>query len=62
MRAEHGPDATGDTYRLAMQAPLLVIYPDPGARAREPEDQDGRQTLWGGLLLPALGAHFPGLA
>jgi hypothetical protein len=48
-----------DVFRAAMQAPLLVIYllrgfqPEPGSVDETPYKE--------GLILPALGLHFPGV-
>ena len=47
-----------DAYRAAMQAPLLVVYLLRGFERQT----DGTETLYRrGVILPALGLHFPGI-
>jgi hypothetical protein len=47
-----------DSFRAAMQAPLLVIYL---LRGFERQAAGGEVPYRRGLLLPALGLHFPGI-
>lgn len=51
-------DVPEDAYRAAMNSPLLVIYL---LRGVERESKESPETEYkGGLVLPALGIHFPG--
>jgi hypothetical protein len=48
-----------DAYRAAMNSPLLVLYLIRGV---ERESKEMPETNYkGGLVLPALGLHFPGI-
>ena len=58
LRSEHD-DPKEDTIRREMLKPLLIIYPLRG-KAVGSEPQDPASFYRGGLLLPALGIHFPG--
>jgi hypothetical protein len=62
VRTEIGPDATGDAFRHAMSAPLLVIYLIQGLVREDPKIKTNDKPYRGGLVLPALGAHFPGVS
>ena len=57
-----GTDASSDTFRLAMPAPLLVIYLIQGIVREDPKDRSKDRPYRDGLVLPALAAHFPGVS
>jgi hypothetical protein len=58
LKSEHG-DLKEDTIRQEMLKPLLIIYPLRG-KAAEAASEDPASFYRGGLLLPAMGIHFPG--
>jgi hypothetical protein len=62
VREENGADASADTFRLAMPAPLLVIYLIQGVVREDPRDRSKDQPYREGMILPALAAHFPGVS
>jgi hypothetical protein len=62
VREENGADASSDVYRLAMPAPLLVIYLIQGIVREDPKDRSKDRPYRDGLILPALAAHFPGVS
>lgn len=61
VREESGAQATGDAFRLAMSAPLLLIYLIQGVVREDPKDRSKDKPYRAGLVLPALAAHFPGV-
>jgi hypothetical protein len=62
VREENGADASSDTFRLALPAPLLVIYLIQGIVREDPKDRSKDRPYRDGLILPALAAHFPGVS
>jgi Z1 domain len=62
VRDESGADASADTFRLAMPAPLLVIYLIQGVVREDPKDRSKDRPYRDGMILPALAAHFPGVS
>ena len=61
-RKEH-PDrrqVPEDAFRSAMTSPLLLIYPLRGVERVPAGDGTEERVFRDGLLLPALGLHFPG--
>lgn len=62
VREENGADASSDTFRLALPAPLLVIYLIQGIVREDPKDRSKVRPYRDGLILPAIAAHFPGVS
>ena len=59
-RLDIGRDREAVDYREKMQTPLLLIYLISGVIRDDKHDKETEKPYRLGLILPALGLHFPG--
>ena len=60
VRAASGGEFKAVDYREKMQTPLLLLYLVSGAIRDDKHDKETQRPYRSGLILPALGLHFPG--
>jgi hypothetical protein len=60
VREASGGEPKADDFRLNMRAPLLLIYLISGVIREDKNDKTTERPYRSGLILPALGLHFPG--
>ncbi|MGB9649853.1 MAG: Z1 domain-containing protein [Stellaceae bacterium] len=60
VRAASGGEFKAVDYREKMQAPLLLIYLISGVIRDDKHEKETERPYRSGLILPALGLHFPG--